>query len=434
VIDGRVLAPLLPAHLARQRWYGGGGSQPEVAGVRTLHDAPLLAQVLVAAGGATWQLLVGARPLEEALVVVEGKADAVIGEVETAGGRLLAYDATVDPELAVRLLTVVADGAEASRARVLGADQSNTSLVYDERLILKLFRRLGDGPNPDVEVGRALTDAGFPAVPPVVAEWHEGDVHLAVVHEFLADGVDGFQLALSSIHDLYASEVDAPEEAGGDFGPDARRLGTVTGELHLALARAFGLGPSEPGRWADEMQGQLARVDDDLDHAAIARRYDALRATAAGPAIRVHGDLHLGQVMRADAGWYVLDFEGEPARPVAERSRPSSALRDVAGVLRSMHYAVEVATRDYGYRDDPRAEALGRAWEARNASAFLAGYDAVDGVASLLPGAGERAVVLDAFLLDKAVYEVAYERSHRPDWVEIPRAAIARILAGTAPR
>jgi maltokinase len=396
---------------------------------------PALARAVVESGGARWQLLVGLRPPEDAAGVLEGKPEAVIGELETEQGRALAYDATVDPELALVLLGLTAD-VPATRARHLAADQSNTCIVFDERLILKLYRRMADGPNPDVEVGGALGRAGFGSVPALLGCWREGGTDLAVVHEYLVGGVDGFHLALTSLHDLFEAGGD-PARAGGDFGPDAGRLGTVTAELHLALAEAFGTGPGERERWADEMIANLERVPaEGFDVEAVRRRFVALRSNASdvGPSVRIHGDYHLGQVLRTDAGWYVLDFEGEPARPLAERTRPSSPLRDVAGMLRSFQYAAEVALRDFRYTDDPQARALGNAWEDRNCAAFLAGYREVEGIEALLPARPEdRTTVLDAFLLDKVVYEVGYELAHRPDWVDIPLAAVRRLLTEVGP-
>jgi maltokinase len=175
-----------------------------------------------------------------------------------------------------------------------------------------------------------------------------------------------------------------------------------------------------------------------FDETAVRGRFEALRAVGAGAgrATRVHGDFHLGQVLRTDSGWFVLDFEGEPARPLAERTRPSSPLRDVAGMIRSFQYAAEVALRDYGYLGDPRARAAGEAWEARNAEAFLAGYlETADllGSAELPADPADRETVLAAFLLDKAIYEIGYELSHRPGWVDIPVTAVRRLLEETAP-
>ncbi len=160
-----------------------------------------------------------------------------------------------------------------------------------------------------------------------------------------------------------------------------------------------------------------------LDPSVVQRVLDDLRSVNdAGAAIRVHGDYHLGQVMRTDAGWFVLDFEGEPARPLEERRRPSSPLRDVAGMLRSLHYASMVALSD---RDDVE---LAQAWEARNRQAFLDGYLAEAKRGSILPSNDQSLeAVLRAFELEKAVYELAYEESYRPHWGYIPRAALARL-------
>jgi len=433
LIKEDVLVEALRDHLPKQRWFGGG-SPIELAGVEVLRkEWPALVQALVRVPSATYQVLLGMRPVEARDNFLEGKGDAIVGELETDLGRAVVYDALMDSELALCVLERTAPGEEATRARLLGADQSNTSVVFDERLIMKLFRRIGDGPNPDVEVTRALAETGFSAVPRPVGEWEGGGGHLAVVSEFLNGGVDGFHLALTSLRDLYDARCE-PEAAGGDFGPDACRLGGITAEMHLALAEAFGRTDADVATWAEDMAAQLARVSHpDLDVQAVATLEEQLRSADAGAAIRVHGDFHLGQSMRTDSGWYVLDFEGEPARPLAERQRPSSALRDVAGMLRSFHYAAEVGLREYGGDADAEVHALAAAWEQHNRARFLDGYFGVDGIESVLPASeADRSLVLAAFELDKAVYEVAYEASHRPEWVGIPLSAIQRILEETA--
>jgi maltokinase len=183
------------------------------------------------------------------------------------------------------------------------------------------------------------------------------------------------------------------------------------------------------------MLAQLARtpagvVDTDRIGAALARLVDV---TGAGIAIRVHGDLHLGQFLRADSGWFVLDFEGEPARPVAERVRPSSPLRDVAGMLRSFHYASQAALVDRGRDLDPELSKLAEAWESRTVEAFWRGYQRTDGVGHLLPAAeADQQALLLAFELEKAVYEVGYELAHRPSWADIPVTAVERVLGRVA--
>ncbi len=383
------------------------------------------------AGATPYQLLIGLRPPEELEVFLEGKVEAYIGEVETELGPAHAYDAVFDPELAIHLLHHIAPGAEAERARVLHVEQSNTSIIYDEKLFLKLFRQLSAGGNPDIEVTTALAAAGFTGVAAPLGVWQEDDFDLAVVNEFLAGGSEGFALALNSLRDLY-DRREAPETCGGDFAPEARRLGIITARLHLAMAEAFGATDPDASAWAVDMVGQLERLGDvGVDTGGARAVYERLAAAPdVGRAIRIHGDYHLGQVMRTDAGWYVLDFEGEPNRPVEERRRPSSPLRDVAGMVRSFHYATAVAIRDRGDEvvDEELAE-LAQAWEARNSFAFREGYRAVEGIDALLPSDPVACDLVEAaFELDKAIYEVGYELSHRPDWVAIPRAAVDRLL------
>jgi maltokinase len=438
VIQPDTLFGALVDYLPKQRWFGGdeqAASGLEVIFTESLRtEWPAMLHVLVRVpdhgSSSTYQVVLGSRQSDDHEAFLEGKGDAVLGVLDTDLGPAIVYDAPIDPELALFLLAKAAPDEHAERPRLMGVDQSNTSVVYDERLILKLFRRVHEGPNPDVEVPQALAAAGFGAVPRPIGVWEGGDGHLAVVTEFLAGATDGFQLALTSLRDLYDARVE-PSQAGGDFGPDAYRLGGITAQMHLSLAEAFGVTPADTKAWADDMLTQLARTPN-VTTQAIAQVYDRLRTIDAGPAIRVHGDFHLGQVMRTDAGWYVLDFEGEPTKPLEERRRPSSALRDVAGMLRSFHYAAEVGLREYG-DDEPVLHALAAAWEEHNREEFLQGYLAVDRVDALLPASErDRVLVLAAFELDKAVYEVAYEASHRPDWVGIPLSAVQRILEETA--
>lgn len=215
------------------------------------------------------------------------------------------------------------------------------------------------------------------------------------------------------------------------------------------MARGFGTTKVTGADWAAAMEEQLDRVlgagvgsAGDGALADGARRIiNRLRdITDPGPAIRVHGDYHLSQVLRTDAGWFVLDFEGEPARPLAERTRPSSPLKDVAGMLRSLSYASAVAL---SYQEDPLfsggtplppGSSLGRAWETRNRDSFMSGYlrKAVEREPILPTDPAVRSAVLAAFELDKALYEVAYERANRPDWARIPLEAVGRLTGAAA--
>jgi maltokinase len=391
--------------------------------------------VIVETGSGRWQLVLALRPPGQWPAALEGKPEAVIGELDTEQGRALVYDALIDADLGLALLARVAPDVRAERARpLLGVEQSNSSVIYDEAVILKLYRRLLEGPNPDAEVTRALAAAGFENVAEPLGEWRMEGMDLAVVNRFLSNGTDGFALALTSLRDLYGARVE-PAEAGGDFAPDARRLGIITAHMHLALASAFGVGPGTPAAWADEAEASLEDADlGGVDPAAAGAVFDRLRRTSdAGPSFRTHGDYHLGQVLRTDAGWFVLDFEGEPLRPLEVRRRPTSPLRDVAGMLRSLHYAAAVALRQWNDDGDDEVVHLADAWEQHNAFAFLEGYAAAEGIEELLPkDEDDCAVVRRAFELEKAVYEVRYERAHRPEWVGIPLAAVRRLVAPTA--
>jgi maltokinase len=439
VIAAAELTRALVDYLPKQRWFGGDADaarQLEIASTVVLRsDWPALVQVLVKVPShgdwATYQVLLGMRPIDSHDAFLEGKGDAILGELATDLGPAIAYDAPFDVELARFLFERTVDDERPERARVLGVDQSNTSIVFDERWFMKVFRRVSEGPNPDVEMTAALAGAGFSAVAKPLGEWLEGTTHLAVVSEFLAGGTDGFHLALTSLRDLYDGKTD-PEEAGGDFGPDAYRLGSITGELHVASAEVFGATEPDVESWARDFEAQLARTShSELDVEAVRAVEARISSVDAGKAIRIHGDFHLGQVMRTDAGWYLLDFEGEPARPIEERRRPSSPLRDVAGILRSFHYAAAVALREHGTDDDVAAEAI--AWEGHNRQRFLEGYYATEAIDALLPPTPEeRTLLLSLFELDKAVYEIAYEASHRPEWVGIPVSAVRRIVEETA--
>jgi maltokinase len=221
-----------------------------------------------------------------------------------------------------------------------------------------------------------------------------------------------------------------PEECGADFAPEAAAIGTVLASLHVALADLYGRQPGDAAAYAAGFSAQLERVDAPFDKPAVGAVFDRVSKLAdAGTSIRVHGDLHLAQMLHADSGWYVIDFEGEPARPIAERVVPSSPLRDVAAMLRSFHYAARSALLERFVEIDDELEELASAWQQRAFDAFTTSYLDHDGIETLLPAdEDDGAALLTAFELDKAVYEVAYEQAHRPDWMPIPLAAIERTL------
>ena len=471
MISPTALAPQLAEFLPRQRWFGAKDRTIDFVRIRSIEvlsgagEWPGLVRVdaevhLEGDDDARYQVLLGLRPTGVDVEFLSGHEGAVLGEFDTAHGQALVYDALLDSELALMLLRIVAPDRPAERVRPLGAEQSNTSLVYDDSMILKVFRRLTEGHNPEVEVIERLAGCGFRSVPAPLASWRKDDVDLAFLQRFLAGATDGWHMALTSLRELFAEytigaqpppseiggaaavpfEATDPAEARGDFAAEAERIGEVTAEMHLAMARGFGCSKVKGADWADSMEEMADRV---LGPSDAALRDGARRIIARlreipdpGPAIRVHGDYHLGQVMRTDTGWFVLDFEGEPARPLEERTRPSSPLKDVAGMLRSFSYAPAVAL---SYQEDDLSE-LGRAWERRNREGFMAGYlrkaqhDPDSATEPILPNdPAVRSAVLAAFELDKALYEVAYERANRPDWARIPLEAVGR-LAGEAAR
>ncbi len=301
--------------------------------------------------------------------------------VDATGQDILA----TSPELYLR-----AHDLPQGEAKAIDGEQSNTSLIVDGQMV-KVFRRLEAGLNPDVELLSRIADC--PNVAPVrgwVTETIDGEEHtLAMVQDFVPDADDGWRYALG-----FATH-NAP------FGAEASLLGEATRAVHEALADAFEVGVGKPGL-TRSLENLVARAPVLGEFEAAAREvYDSLGEEV--PVQRVHGDLHLGQVLRTSDTYVLIDFEGEPARPLAERRRPDSPLRDVAGILRSLDYAAHVAGATPEW-----AEAAG--------DAFLEGY-----------GIG-RSRLLDAYVLDKALYEVVYELDNRPDWVHIPLAAVKRIL------
>jgi len=442
---------ILATWLVKQRWFAGKG--------RTVHDLAVVADTEIIPGdpglrhlmvtvshGATsdcYQLFIGYRARLPARL-----RHARIG---TYAG-LQIYDGLHDSALTRELLDAIAAERTVSTLRfcrtpwaetlggepgldslVLTGEQSNTSLVFGESAIFKVFRRVSAGPNPDLEVASALARLGSSHIAEPYG-WIETRIDgagavLAILSRYLRAASDGWSLAATSVRDLYATEDGRAAEAGGDFAGEAERLGVATAQVHQDLAEAFGRSELDPEAIRELAEQMYRRLD--LAIAAVPElgRYadkvgDAYSNLAKlinpVPAQRVHGDYHLGQVMRTQAGWVVLDFEGEPASPLAQRRARSTPLRDVAGMLRSFDYAArhQLLTHPDAERLAPKASD----WVRRNGDAFCAGYAAAGGL-----DPAENSVLLRAMLLDKAVYEVIYEARHRPTWVPIPLESIAEL-------
>ena len=457
------LAALDEAKLAEwllgRRWFGSKArdvAQIHVLDVVALVDGPpALSAALVEArfpGGThdVYQLLLATHD------DVPAVDEAIVGEV----GGVDVYDAFADPEACELLGGLLRAGAEVhgERARVefhwlagvepprpgatvrgIGAEQSNTSIVFDDALVLKAFRRVEAGTNPELEMLRFLSSHDFSHIAEL-GGWYqyEGelmDTTFGVVQRYVPGAWDGWELALD--------ELGADPER---FVTRLRELGVVIGEMHSVLASdatdpAFA--PEEP---SDESLSLLtATIDEEIERVFLEMpELEAMEAIAGrgaevrdrlqlmshvgvrGKLIRHHGDLHLGQTMLAADGWVILDFEGEPARPLLERRRKRSPLRDVAGMLRSFAYAASASELQ-------RKRAAPGGWEERAREAFLSGYfETVDPVL-MPPGEAPTRTLLSIFELEKAVYELRYELNNRPDWVGIPVAGIARLLEEPIP-
>jgi trehalose synthase-fused probable maltokinase len=438
--------------MTRQRWYANKGASAAIeeigswwfaggsGGARPDGTAFVTHLVIDHAVGkpALYQV-----PLSYRDEPVEALAHALVGTLDD--GRSV-YDATHDPAWALELLAMVGDGATGdgngvavrgehvadavsirpTSSRVLSGEQSNTSIIFEggERpVICKVFRALHDGDNPDVELQSALAAAGSHAVPPpighLVGEWRDSGTatgratgHLAFAQEFLPGVQDAWRVALEAA------------QQGRGFESEAAAMGAATADVHARLASALSTAPATPAHIAatlDQMRSRLAlAIAEAPDLAGLEAPVLAVlerAAAAAWPAQqRIHGDLHLGQVLAVpDGTWVIVDFEGEPLRPMHERRVLDSPLRDVAGMLRSFDYVAGTLEAA-----DPSSHDAARTWADSARAAFLGAYASAAG-RDLDPA------LLEAFELDKALYEAVYEARNRPDWLGIPVTAVRRL-------
>jgi maltokinase len=449
VISTHDLQELVQRWLPLQRWFAGKGRRGTVAlrPLTSLGDQVTvwIADVVYEGGDRERYHL----PLAEHLEPVATLEHVLLGTATGEGGEVrYIYDALHDKDVTPEWLTGIRDQEDRPPLRfqrfadsdalpvgesslVLTAEQSNTSLKYADIAILKVFRRLQPGVNPDIEIGEALTARGARHVPrllgAVTAELDAEPYALAILQEYMTTATDGWELAKTSVRDLFAEADLHAEEAGGDFAGEAHRLGTAVAEVHADLADAFGVFPAEDLRArADAMTARLrtaTEVVPQLEEIAPRLRLIYQQFAEAASEIelqRIHGDLHLGQALRTSHRWVLIDFEGEPMAALAERRRPDSTLRDVAGMLRSFDYAGHHRAIEAGF--EPQLAYRAREWTERNCAAFCAGYAEVTGT-----DPREHDIPLRAFEADKAVYEAVYEARNRPSWLAIPLGSLTRL-------
>jgi maltokinase len=454
-VEAAELQPLVASWLPEQRWFAGKGRRMTIS-LRSLVDATEgVAELSLWIADVHYEDDGSSQAYQLPLVIRDQPVGVLehvqVGTIERAGRMRWVYDALHDKDVTQWWLAGMRDELTTDTLRfqcgpdpellpldkqslVLTGEQSNTSLVYGDDAILKVFRRLESGLNPDIEIHQALTELGARHIARLLgslsARLDGTEVSLAMLQEFMTTATNGWELAKISVRDLMAEADLHAEEAGGDFAAEAERLGVATAEVHMDLGNAFGSDVLA----ADQLQSRAADMNARLDAALVIvpqlrevevqlRGIFAAVAEDAKPVAtqRIHGDLHLGQVLRTARRWVFLDFEGEPVASLAQRRAFDSPLRDIAGMLRSFDYAASHQIIDLG-ADQQRQYRAGE-WSERNRNAFCNGY---------AQGAGwhpdDHDTLLRAFQADKAVYEAVYEARNRPSWLRIPLMSLSRLV------
>jgi maltokinase len=464
-------------YLSSARWFGGKGRDAELLDVRRVGllppegtDGPTVGIELVSVGYPEGESETYQMPLAYYAEEQERLGHALVGMWDDDDlGKVHAYDAvhdrfasalylrsfdesrTVEGETGALVFHRV-PGYELdldSHSTLFSGEQSNSSVAFGEDSLMKVFRKVTPGRNPDIVIHEALTRRGSEHVAALYGwlELLEADadepVQLAMLQQFLRTASDGWELALASVRDLFAEADLRADEVGGDFAGESERLGLATAQVHDDLADAFPTVTWGEAELTAVSEAMLRRLDAALAVVPqLEPHAEALRDTfrevaglaqqgATATAQRVHGDFHLGQTLRTVKGWKIVDFEGEPAKPLAERVVPDLVWRDVAGMLRSFDYAAHAVEADVQADLDARQQIAFRAaeWAERNTSAFLRGYADNSDRTSAGDLSEDQFAVLRAYVADKAVYEAVYEARNRPTWLSIPLGAIERITA-----
>lgn len=454
------LSELLTGWMSTQRWFPAKGRDLTISQVGgfSLEDpvGEVGLEVYLVAVESGRRTDVVNVPLTFRTVPLAGAEAGLVGEANHPDlGTCYVYDGTHDPVFIAAWTELIRTGGKtadggaegtalgdfgstapvqpAADISVLGGEQSNTSVVIDAGgtpMILKFFRVLAAGESPDVQVSAKLTAAGSKDVPNtfgwVMGSWRDAQSqserttgHLSVLREFIPGSRDAWRNAVSAL------------EAGRSFTGEASELGRVIARIHLQLAKAFGsrsATASETDEFRDSLAGRIEWAW--REAGSVVGPYDgqidAILTEVKGldnlPELqRIHADLHLGQILATrDGGWLVLDFEGEPLRPAAERSVPDVPIRDVVGLVRSLEYAAGI-----GVHESTVSAEAAQTWSVEAVDAFLKGYSNEAATAVDRDGA-----LFRALWLDKALYEVVYELRNRPDWVDVPVAAVRRMLKG----
>ena len=528
------LEHLLPGFLTRSRWFGGKARPLKHAGIMEVFPlvkgsrrwAIVLVRVDYLSGDAeTYAVPMAVAPADQSDRLLQEHPQAAIAnlKLKNSPSVLLLYDALADAAFGETLLEAMAHKRAIHGRRMqiqgftthafrtlitpneplpapvlLSAEQSNTSIRFGERLILKFIRKLAPGVNPDLEIGRLLTEKRFAHCAPTAGALElrmnsEPLMTLAILQGFVANQGDAWSTTLDRLQLYFAAvkkrcgpdglpslpaafpidllDSAPPVETAGLIGDDlnaARRLGRRTAQMHTCLASEQRLPEFKPeafsklyqralyqsmrtlaGKTLPLLRGQFNRMPESLRPLAVfviehekdlmGRFKDLLDHKISALRIRCHGDYHLGQVLCTESDFIIIDFEGEPARPITERCIKRSALRDVAGMLRSFHYAAQVALR--------RTQASGIApeavaglhhwaefWQRWVGAEFLKSYLEEAAGGKFIPGSrDELRILLGALLMEKAVYELSYELNNRPDWVGIPLHGIRQLLEGECP-